>query len=92
MPPRQIAFDGFGVFGARAREIGVVEAQNEPPGPAPGEQPVQQRGAGVADVDAPRGRGRETDDRGRRHFVFIGASRGRGNMVYYVDSIAGRWK
>jgi hypothetical protein len=57
MPPRQIAFDGFGVFGARAREIGVVEAQNEPPGPAPGEQPVQQRGAGVADVDAPVGEG-----------------------------------
>jgi hypothetical protein len=22
----------------------------------------------------------------------LGASRGRGNMVYYVDSIAGRWK
>jgi hypothetical protein len=40
-----------------AREIGVVEAQNEPPGPAPGEQPVQQRGAGVADVDAPVGEG-----------------------------------
>ena len=79
--PLQIGLDRLGVFRLRTLEIRVVEAQNERPIAALGEEPVEQRGAGVADMDAPGRRGRETNDRGEGHFAFIEASRRRGNMV-----------
>ena len=63
--PLQIDLDRVGVFRLRTLEIGVVEAQNERSIAALGEQPVEQRRAGVADMDAPGRRGREPDDRGR---------------------------
>ncbi len=65
--PVEILFDRFGVFGFRAVEIGVVEAQDERPSMPAGVEPVEQRRAGVANVDAPGRRRREADDRRRGH-------------------------
>ena len=64
--PGEILLDRLGVFGLRALEVGVVEAEDERPAMPAGVEPVEQRGAGVADMNAPGRRGRETDDRGRK--------------------------
>ena len=45
----------------RALEVGVLNAQDERAAVMAGEQPVEQRGAGAADVQIAGGRGRETD-------------------------------
>ena len=72
------------IRGRERSTIGVVEAQDEAPARAPGEEPVEQRGARVADVDAPGRRGREADGRGRTAgtaCAFIEASRRAGNIA-----------
>ena len=65
--PGEVLLDRSGVFGLRAFEVGVVEAEDERAAVAAGEQPVQQGRAGVSDVDAPGRRGGEADDRSRIH-------------------------
>src|SRR5690606_27890025 len=74
--PIEIAFDLRGEFLARALDIGVVEAQHIPAGRLPGEQPVEQRGTRIADMDMAGRRRRETDSYGHR--ASLPASRGRG--------------
>jgi len=64
--PGQIAFDPVGEPSLRTLPVGVVKPENEAPAGAFREQPVEQRGAGVADVDAAGGSRRETN---RRHGV-----------------------
>jgi hypothetical protein len=59
--PFQIRLDRVGVFRSRTLKIRVVEAQDERPAVAADEEPVQQRGAGIADVDAAGRRRREPD-------------------------------
>jgi hypothetical protein len=65
--PFQIRLNRFGVFCPRAFEIRIVEAQDERPAVATGEEPVEECSAGVADMDAPGGRRREPDDRKGGH-------------------------
>jgi hypothetical protein len=48
-------------------EIRIVEAQDKRSAAAAGEEPVEQGGAGVADMDAAGRRWREPDDRKRGH-------------------------
>ena len=79
--PLQIGLDCVGVFPLRTLEIGVIEAQDERPVAALGEQPVQQRRADVADVDAAGRRRRETDDGGKAISPSSKTSRRPGNMV-----------
>ena len=62
--PRQVGFDAVLVFLGRALRIGVVDAQHEPAALGAGEQPVDQAGANVADMQPPGGRRRETDPDG----------------------------
>ena len=50
--PGEIGADGVGVFFGRAFAIGIVEAQQERAVVTAGEQPVDERGADVADVQA----------------------------------------
>src|SRR5215208_7932900 len=61
--PREIRLDRRRELRLRALEVGVVETQHEGAALAPREQRVQERGAGVADVQEPRRRGGEADDR-----------------------------
>jgi hypothetical protein len=63
--PLQIGLDRVGVFRLRTLEISIVEAQNERSIAALGEQPVEQRGAGVADMDDPVGEGANRTTGGR---------------------------
>ena len=42
--------------------VGVLDAQQEAAAVMPGEQPVEQRGAGAADMEKAGRRGGETDD------------------------------
>ena len=52
------AFDhGFG----GALEVGVLDAEDEGSAEVAGEEPVEEGGAGSADVEVASGRGRETD-------------------------------
>jgi hypothetical protein len=60
--PAHILADAFDIFLARPLQVGVVEAQNELPPLAAGEEPVQQSGPEVADMDASRRARREADD------------------------------
>ena len=50
----------------RSLDVGVLDAEHEHAAVAAGEQPVEERGAGAADVKVTSGRRRETDP-GRRH-------------------------
>jgi hypothetical protein len=61
--PAHILADAFDIFLARTLQVGVVEAQDELAPLATGEQPVQQSGPEVADMDASRRAWREADDR-----------------------------
>ena len=63
--PFQIRLDRVGVFRPRALEIRVVEAQDERAPAAADQEPVQESGAGVADMDA-AGRRRREPDHGKR--------------------------
>src|SRR5208282_2723249 len=65
--PGEIRLDRFGIFGLRALEVRIVEAQDERSAAAVCEEPVEQSGAGVADVDAPGRRRGETNNRGGGH-------------------------
>ena len=59
--PGEVGLDRVGVFAPRPLEVGVVEAQDEAAAGAQGEEPVDQRGARVADMDEPGRRGGEAD-------------------------------
>ena len=64
-----------------ALAVGVLDAQEHLAAGAPGLEPVEQRGAGVADVQVARGRGREAQARGaggHRPRVPVGFWHGRG--------------
>ena len=65
--PGEVGLDRVGVFAPRPLEVGVVEAQDEAPVGAQGEEPVDQRGARVADVDEPGRRGGEADSGASGH-------------------------
>jgi hypothetical protein len=65
--PFQIRLDRIGVFRLRTLEIGIVEAEDERAAAAAREEPVEKRGAGVADMDAAGRRWREPDHRRRGH-------------------------
>ena len=54
--PVQINLDGIGIFLPRAFLIGIVEPQHKSTAAMLGKQPVHQSRAGIADMDAPRGR------------------------------------
>ena len=59
--PLEIRLDRLGEFRPRALAIGVVEAQQEPPAGLAREEPIDQRGAGIAEMQPPGRAGRETD-------------------------------
>lgn len=61
--PGEIDLDAARELGRRALEIRIVETQDEAAARARGDEIVEQRRARIADVDAPGGRRRETDDR-----------------------------
>jgi hypothetical protein len=65
--PFQIRLDRVGVFRPRTLQIRVVEAQDERPAVAADEEPVQQSGASVADMDAAGRRRREPNHRKSGH-------------------------
>ena len=60
--PVEIAIDGLFKFLRRARRIGIVNSQQEFAAFAAGEKIIEQRGAGIADMQQARGRWREADD------------------------------
>ncbi len=63
--PGEIGVDALGEGLGRSRQIGVVQPQQEAPAGLARPQPVMERGADIADMDAPGGRGSETGcDRG----------------------------
>ena len=64
--PMQILLDLVGIFLARARDIGVVEPQHEAAAVLQREQPVEQGGARIADMDVAGRRRRETYGDGHR--------------------------
>jgi hypothetical protein len=53
--PGKIGADRLDIVLAAACRVGVVDAQQEPPAALPGQQPVMQRGADIADVEIARG-------------------------------------
>ena len=59
--PAEVFLDRGGVFGLGSLGVGVVQPQQEAPAPVAGEAPIGQRDARIADMQEPRGRGRETD-------------------------------
>ena len=59
--PGEVGLDRISIFAPRSFEVGVVEAQDEATGRSRGEQPIDQRGARVADVNEPGRRGGEAD-------------------------------
>src|SRR5688572_17732598 len=63
--PAEVAADALGEFLGRALRVRIVEAQPERAAGLAGEQPVEQRGAHVANVQAPGGARRKAD--GDRH-------------------------
>src|SRR5690606_27054850 len=62
--PMQVVEDRIGIFLFRARDISVVEALDEASAVLGGEQPVEQRGARIADMDMAGRRWGETDSNG----------------------------
>src|SRR5690606_34911048 len=62
--PRQIVADRLDEPFLAARRVGIVDPQQEAPTVLLRQQPVVQRGADVADVQPPGGRGGEADDDG----------------------------
>ena len=72
--PMQILLDLVGIFLPRAGDVGVVEAQHEAAAVLQREQPVEQRGARVADMDVAGRRRREADGDGHG----CGGSEGQG--------------
>ena len=55
----EIGGDGVGIFAAGAGGVRVVEAQDEGAAGAPGDQRIEERGAGIAHMDQAGGRRRE---------------------------------
>src|SRR5690606_6832191 len=70
--PRQVLPDRFDEPLLAACGVGVVDPQEEAPAGLAGQQPVVQRGAQVADVQPPGGRGREAG--GDRHVRRLAAA------------------
>jgi hypothetical protein len=70
--PGKVPLDRFGELGARALDVRVVEAEHEGAALAPGEQGVEERRAGVADMEEARGGRGEADD---GHRTALGCSR-----------------
>ena len=66
--PSQIGADRRDKLVAAALAVGIVDPQQEAAAVLPREQPVVQRRANVADVEAPRRRRRETGDDGGAGF------------------------
>ena len=62
--PGQVLLEDGLVFLGRALKVGIVDAQDELAALAARKQPVDERGAHIADMDAASGRGSESDDRG----------------------------
>jgi len=60
--PTQVAINRLFKRLGRTRRIGVVDPEQEAAAHLFGEQPIEQRGAGIADMQQPGGRRRETDD------------------------------
>ena len=60
--PVEIGGDAPGIFFRRARGVGIVIAQHELAAGLQGQKPVDDGGAGIADVNAARGRGGKADD------------------------------
>ena len=65
LEPAQRVDDRGHVLGARALAVGVLDPQHELPLLVTREQPVEQRRAGPADVQLPRGRRREANPHNR---------------------------
>ena len=63
--PAQVVQDRPFRFSRRALAVGVLDAQHEPSALSPSEQPVEQRRAGVADVQEPGGAGGEAEAHGK---------------------------
>ena len=59
--PVQPVEDDLDGFGRVARVVGVLDAQDEFAAGVPGVEPVEERGAGAADVQKAGGRRGETD-------------------------------
>jgi len=59
--PGKVFLDRGGEFGRRAFVIGVVHAEHEPAAVPPCKEEVEKRGAGIADMEAARGRRGEAD-------------------------------
>ena len=77
-------------YSARDRSVSVSSKRSTKAPPArPGEEVVQQRRPGIADVDAPGGRRREADD-GVRHARLMAEPAGRGNPCRVHRSAARR--
>ena len=64
--PVEIVADAFGVLFLRALAVGVVHTQNKRPAMLLGIQPIQRRGADIADVQAPCRAWRKTNNRGHQ--------------------------
>src|SRR5205085_306799 len=62
--PAQIAEDARLGLARRALDVGVLDPEDEGAAVTPREEPVEQRRAGVADVQVPGGAGSETDSHG----------------------------
>jgi hypothetical protein len=69
--PAEIGLDRLGEFLRRARRIGVVEAENQGAARFPGEEPVDERGTGVAEVETPGRARRETEDGAQARNPFV---------------------
>ena len=69
--PAEVRLDRLRIFLGRARGIGVVEAEDERPARLPCIEPVDERGAGVAEMETPGRARRETEDGGQARNPFV---------------------
>src|SRR5262249_16423165 len=60
LEPAHRVENGLDVLVGRARPVGAVDAEDEGASVVAGEEPVEERGAGAADVEVARGAGRKT--------------------------------
>ena len=79
--PGEVLRDRIGEFGLRARQVGVVVAQQEAPAMAAREQPVEQRRPGVADMQVAGRRRREADERSGHGGAYDGFAGGRQSLL-----------
>src|SRR5690606_12219706 len=85
--PGEVLDDAVGEFLRRAREIGVVEAQDEAPSLAPRQEIVEQRRTRVADMQAAGGRRGEADDGSGHQRDLVGLPRRLGRTAGQVAYI-----